>query len=122
MPLMSRSCCSAPAGIFSLYAVTIRSTGYCPSIDTSNVFRTDAIPTQVRLISVTPINSADVVAAVRFGLRIAFATAIRAGTPPPRAGSAPIKPDQRGHQQRTDREDAEERDHTAGDTDQHLVA
>ena len=90
MPLMSRSCCSAPAGIFSLYVVTIRSTGYCPSIDTSNVFRTEAIPTQVRLISVTPISSADVVAAVRFGFRIAFATAILAGTPPLRAGSAPI--------------------------------
>jgi hypothetical protein len=28
MPLMSRSCCWALAGIFSLYVVTIRSTGY----------------------------------------------------------------------------------------------
>ena len=90
MPLMSRSCCSALAGIFSLYAVTFRSTGYWPFIDTSNVFCTEAIPTQVRLIRVTPMSRADVVAAVRFGFRTAFATAIRAGTPPPRAGSAPI--------------------------------
>ena len=77
MPLMFLSWVAAVAGSFSSSTVIVTSTGYSLSIVTSNVLRTEAIPTQVRLISVTPISSAEVVAAVRRGLRTALATAIR---------------------------------------------
>ena len=93
--------------------VTIRSTGLLRSIVRAALADSDAAPTVSIEIKVTPTSRADVVAAVRRGLRTALATASVAGMPPlSRRGSSRRKPadgpDQRRHDERRQRQDTQE--------------